>query len=471
MAEDNDLRSIQMGLPMEDYIMCDRVMIAAPKSGSGKTFITCALLRALKSGGRSVKAFKCGPDYIDPMFHRDVLGVPSKNLDTFFTGEEGTRALFEEGARGADIAVMEGVMGLFDGLGGINEEGSSYHLAAVTDTPIVLVVDAKGMGRSVIALIAGFLKYDERKLIKGVILNRTSGSLFEILRPVMEEELGIRALGFLAERKEAAIESRHLGLMMPGEIADLKKKLGAAAAEFEKNVDLKGLLEIAHSAPDMECVEKLNEDKTYGHMAEGPVIAVARDEAFCFLYGENLELLKKAGARLRFFSPLHDKKMPEESRGLLLCGGYPELFLEELSGNKEMLEEIKRAYASGMPTLAECGGFMYLHRAIRDGRGKSYPMVGALDAECFFTGRLVRFGYIELREKSPRFLPEGKIIRGHEFHYFDSEFNGDACIASKPSLKGREYECVIADGNSFVGFAHLYYPSNPDFAEKFVNML
>ena len=257
-----------MGLPMEDYIMCDRVMIAAPKSGSGKTFITCALLRALKSGGRRVKAFKCGPDYIDPMFHRDVLGVPSKNLDTFFTGGEGTRALFEEGARGADIAVMEGVMGLFDGLGGINEEGSSYHLAAVTDTPIVLVVDAKGMGRSVIALIAGFLKYDERKLIKGVILNRTSGSLFEILRPVMEEELGIRALGFLAERKEAAIESRHLGLMMPGEIADLKKKLGTAAAEFEKNVDLKGLLEIAHSAPDMECVEKLNEDKTYNVFTE-----------------------------------------------------------------------------------------------------------------------------------------------------------------------------------------------------------
>ena len=470
-------------------------MIAAPKSGSGKTLITCALIRALKDMGESVRAFKCGPDYIDPMFHRDVLGISSKNLDTFFTGEEGTRRLFEKSAKAGDFAVFEGVMGLFDGLGGTGEEGSSYHLAKVTDTPVILVVDAKGMGRSVIALIAGFLKYDHKQLIKGVILNRTSRAFFEVLKPLIERELGIRALGSFSDNKGLCIESRHLGLVMPGEIDDLNEKLVLAADELEKNVDVEGLLEIARAAVDTDNEKKLNENianessceipaqdtdkesrcqpsrETSGRVSNRPVIAVARDEAFCFLYEDNLALLEGFGARLEFFSPLRDKHLPVGSRGLLLCGGYPELFLEELSGNRQMLEEIRRAYASGMPTIAECGGFMYLHEEIKDRFNKAYPMVGAVNSACFYTGGLVRFGYIELREKRSLFLAPGESIKGHEFHHFDSDMNGTDCVASKSAGKGREYECVIAGEGRFVGFPHLYYPSNPEFAERIVKML
>ena len=197
-----------------------RIMIAAPKSGSGKTTITCGLLQIFKENGEDISSCKCGPDYIDPMFHRQVLGVPSRNLDTFFTGEEGTRKLFLKDRREDELVVMEGVMGLYDGLGGIREEGSSYHLAKVTQTPILLVVDAKGMGRSVIPLISGFLAYDKAHLIRGVIFNRMSAAYYEILKPLAEDELGIAVLGYFPENKDLQIASRHLGLCMPGELED-----------------------------------------------------------------------------------------------------------------------------------------------------------------------------------------------------------------------------------------------------------
>ena len=215
-----------------------RVMIAAAKSGSGKTTITCALLQLLKNMGQKVVSYKCGPDYIDPMFHQKAIDIPSKNLDTFFTGEEETRKLFLMDRGEEDFAVLEGVMGLFDGLGGIREEGSSYHLAKVTKTPILLVVDAKGMGRSVIPLIAGFLNYDKEHLIKGVILNRMSKSYYEILKPLIEEELSITVVGYFPEQKQFRIESRHLGLMLPEELMDVKKQLQEASGELQKTVSV-----------------------------------------------------------------------------------------------------------------------------------------------------------------------------------------------------------------------------------------
>ena len=202
----------------------DRFMIAAPKSGSGKTMITCALLQILKDMGKTVASYKCGPDYIDPMFHRKVLGVPSKNLDTFFTDEETTRELFLSGRSEGTLAVLEGVMGLYDGLGGIYEQGSSYHLAKVTRTPIILVVDAKGMGKSVLALISGFLRYDTEYLIKGVLLNRMSKGYYDIIKPLIEEELCIKVIGYFPEQKDMHLESRHLGLVMPEEVPELKEK-------------------------------------------------------------------------------------------------------------------------------------------------------------------------------------------------------------------------------------------------------
>ena len=447
----------------------DRVMIAAPKSGSGKTTITCAILQTLKDMGKQVVSYKCGPDYIDPMFHQRVIGIPSKNLDTFFTGENDTRKLLLKNRTGEEIAVIEGVMGLYDGLGGVREEGSSYHLAKVTKTPIILVVDAKGMGRSVIPLIAGFLAYDTEHLIRGVILNRMSKSYYEIIKPLIEAELQIRVLGYLAERQQLQIQSRHLGLHLPGEIKEIQRQLEVAAEELQKSVSIETIIQIAASAETIE-IEKITETTekiTSTELITKPLIAVARDEAFCFYYEDNLLLLKEYGADIAYFSPLHDKELPEGSSGLLLGGGYPELYAKELEENTAMRKEIKAAVESGMPVVAECGGFLYLHTAIRDRDGHPYQMAGVLPAACQDTKKLVRFGYIELEEKESNFLEVGTRIKGHEFHYFDSEKNGEDCIAIKP-VTGRTYPCVIEKENVWMGFPHLYYPSNPSFADHFV---
>lgn len=467
----------------------DRIMIAAPKSGSGKTTITCGLLQALKEAGVSAVSYKCGPDYIDPMFHRKVLDVPSKNLDTFFTGEEATKRLFLKNRTEEDFAVLEGVMGLFDGLGGVREEGSSYHLAKVTRTPIILAVDAKGMGRSVIPLIAGFLAYDKEHLIKGVILNRTSVSYYKTIKPLIEEALPVSVVGCFPDWKEFQIESRHLGLMMPDELENVRERLRKLSEELKKTISLEEIVRIAKSAedialepqtkavcgdPEPEKKQTPKSEKTAAHAPQNPevkksapVIAVARDEAFCFYYEDNLRLLEEYGAKLQYFSPLRDRKLPDGCSGLLLGGGYPELYAKELENNRAMRSEIRRAVTGGMPTVAECGGFLYLHSLLWDREGKSYAMAGALPTSCHDAGKLVRFGYLELEEKKESFLPKGERIRGHEFHYYDSEDNGGDCLAVKP-VTGKTYPCMIVTKNCFMGFPHLYYPSNPSFAERFV---
>ncbi|MBO5283286.1 MAG: cobyrinate a,c-diamide synthase [Lachnospiraceae bacterium] len=451
-----------------------RVMIAAPKSGSGKTTITCALLQALKNSGQRAVSYKCGPDYIDPMFHREVLQIPTGNLDTFFTGEEETKALFLRDRREEEIAVLEGVMGLFDGLGGIRREGSSYHLAGVTKTPILLVVDAKGMGYSVIPMIAGFLAYDREKLIRGVLLNRMSKAYYETIKPLIEEQLGITVVGYFPENPRLHMESRHLGLVLPRERAHTGEQLQAAAEALQETVSVEQILRIAQQAEELTCDPSFSAaEGTAAGAGRGsdsrrkPLIAVARDEAFCFYYAENLRMLQEKGAQLAYFSPIHDRRLPEGCCGLLLGGGYPELYAEALSGNTEMLAAVRQAVGAGMPVVAECGGFLYLHSRLADRQGREYPMAGVLEAECADRGKLVRFGYIELEEKQSCFLPPGEHIRGHEFHYFDSQNNGQDCLALKP-VTGRSYPCVLVGENCFMGFPHLYYPSNPAFAERFV---
>ncbi len=450
-----------------------RILIGATGSGSGKTTITCALLEILKRQGKKVQAFKCGPDYIDPMFHRTVLGIPSKNLDTFFTGEKLTADLFMESVENADISVMEGVMGLYDGLGGIRKEGSAYDLATVTDTPVILIVDAHGMGRSILPLIAGFLSYDTNHLIRGIILNRTSGAFFETIRPEIERSFPIAVLGYFPNQKDILLESRHLGLKRPEEVEKMAEMLAKTADMLEKTVDIDRLFAIAEGASE------LSDDNTLENGSSGdqkvalretekkPMIAVSRDEAFCFYYEDNLKALQGAGAEIVFFSPLHDNGVPKEADGLLLLGGYPELYAKELSENKPMLADIRKKAKSAMPIVAECGGFMYLHRTMEDMEHRIYEMAGVVPGECFYTGKLVRFGYIELEEKKANFLPENVNIKGHEFHYFDSTANGDECVALKP-VSGKKYDCIFDEKSCFVGFPHLYYPSAPQFAENFI---
>ncbi len=488
-----------------------RVMIAAARSGSGKTTVTCALLKALMNNGQTPKAYKCGPDFIDPMFHTKVIGIPSKNLDTFFTGEEMTKMLLCQNITDKDFAVIEGVMGLYDGLGGIKEEGSSYHLAMVTKTPIILVMDAKGVGRSIIPLIAGLLGYDREKLIKGVILNRMSKAYYDMIKPLIEQELNITVAGYLPDNKDLHIESRHLGLVMPDELADIKRRIQTAAEEFVKTVSLKEINKIAENAGNLKyntvktphglpisakqhsfiapagrkvspviasagreespVIAPAGREESHVMAAAGkkksPVIAVARDEAFCFYYEDNLLMLREFGAKIKYFSPIHDYSLPKDCDALLIGGGYPELYLRELSGNIKMLRAVKEAFEDGMPIVAECGGFMYLHNEIKDTDGESYKMAGVIPAACEYKGRLARFGYVEVKEKHSCFLPVGERIKGHEFHYFDSTYNGAGCIAIKP-VSGKEYRCVAEGETYWLGFPHLYYPSNPGFAKEFV---
>ena len=444
-------------------------MIAALKSGSGKTTITCALLKTLKNKGEQVVSYKCGPDYIDPMFHEQVIEIASKNLDTFFTGEAKTKELFLKNRTESEFVVMEGVMGLFDGLGGIREEGSSYHLAKVTETPILLVVDAQGMGYSIIPMLAGFLAYDKEKLIRGIILNKMSKGYYESIKPLIEKELNIKVLGYFPNQKELQIKSRHLGLVMPNELVKLQKQLQITSEELEKTVDIEEIRHIARQTKEISvpCMEETKRDYLAEKEVVRPVIAVAKDEAFCFYYADNLSMLQEKGAELVYFSPLEDEKLPAVCDALLIGGGYPELHGEKLSKNVSMRNAIKQAFEEGMPLVAECGGFMYLQEAIIDKNGINHAMAGVVPATCSYKGKLVRFGYIEVREQQSCFLPEGESIKGHEFHYFDSTMNGEACIATKPTTQ-KEYPCIIEGESYWLGFPHLYYPSNPHWVERFI---
>lgn len=460
-----------------------RVMLAAPSSGSGKTMITCGILQALKSRNMEPASFKCGPDYIDPMFHSKVIGTKSRNLDTFFTEDAVTRHLFARTASQAGISVLEGVMGIYDGLGGISAEASSYDLASVTDTPVILVVNARGMSLSVIPMIKGYLDYQKqlgKQVIRGVILNQTTKMTYLLLKDQIEAQTGTRLFGYVPKLADCTVESRHLGLVTPDEITDLKQRLERLAGELEQCLDLDGILALAQDAKDYEdaeleipdaAAEVINTMKAGGHCGSAIRIAVAMDEAFCFYYQDNLDLLEQMGAEIVPFSPLHDTCLPQKTDGLVLGGGYPELYAARLSENTAMKDQIRRAIENGMPYLAECGGFMYLHDSMEDMEGTVYPMCGSIKGRSYRTPKLSRFGYITLSANGQRdagqLLAGGETIQGHEFHYFDSTDPGQDYTAKKPNGR-RQWECIHGDGRSAAGYPHLHYWSNPAFAARFL---
>lgn len=467
-------------LPADSVGVFPRIMLAAPKSGSGKTLLTCGLLEVLRRRGLNPIACKCGPDYIDPMFHRYVLGIPGRNLDSFFLPAEGVRKVLVDAVREeqAGIAVLEGVMGYYDGLGGTETSASSWEIAEITDTPAILVLDCKGASLSVAAMASGFLHFRKKSHIAGVILNRVSSMYYERLAAAVEEASGLPVLGYLPESEEYRMESRHLGLFLPGEIDRLRERIGRLADQMEKSIAVDRVLEVAGMLPlrieNKEKEKAENESMEAESIAKFPAcqeqkvtsrvrIGVARDEAFCFYYQENFHLLEQMGAELVYFSPLRDKKIPDRVDGLLFGGGYPENYARELAKNAAMRESIRRSIAAGMPFLAECGGFLYLHRTLEGSDGKHWEMAGVYPFDAYRTNRLRRFGYVRLLTAS------GQEIHGHEFHYWESEDPGTDWEAVKPT-GNRSWRCIHEKGGQIGGFPHLYYASCPDFLRKWLDV-
>lgn len=436
-------------------------MIAAAGSNSGKTTITTALLKAFSDKGKKVAAYKTGPDYIDPMFHSKVIKIPSSNLDKFILGDNNCKYILGKNSSDMDISVIEGVMGYYDGIGE-STSCSSYELAKLLNCPVVLIVNCKGMALSVCALIEGFKHFRENSNIKGVILNNIHKGMYDYYKHMIEAYADVRVYGYMPFMEECRLKSRHLGLVTAEEIGNLEdivKKLGDTASG---TIDLEGLYDLSCSAGSIEY------DEPEMKKTASVKIAVAKDKAFCFYYRDSLELLEKLGAELVEFSPLNDKQLPDGVSGLYIGGGYPELYLKELSENKQMLSSLKEKIASGLPTFAECGGYMYLLESFKDESGKHYNLVGASEGHSFMTKSLHNFGYIKLTaEKDNLLCKKYQSINAHEFHYSDSTNKGDSCMAIKPESK-KQWHAIIADETKFMGYPHLHLLGNIEFAENFV---
>ena len=438
-----------------------RVVLAGTGSGCGKTTVTIAVLQALTDRGLKAGAFKCGPDYIDPMFHSAIIGTESANLDPFFFSENTLRYVLAKHGSDRDVSVIEGVMGYYDGIGLTSAEASTWETARAVSAPAVLVVSARGAALSVLAEIEGFLNFQPDSGIRGVILNRCAPRAYPTLAGAIRERFHnarVRPLGYLPDLPGAGLESRHLGLVTAAEVADLKDKLNILSKTAEETIDLDELLTLAGEAAALEYTPVIlprYEDRVR--------VAVARDRAFCFYYEDSLEALTELGAELVPFSPLEDDTLPENIHGLYLGGGYPEVYSEALSRNTGMRAAIKQALETGLPCIAECGGFMYLTESIG-----GWPMAGYLPGKSFDAGRLTRFGYVTLTAKEDNLLCRaGENIRGHEFHRWDAEKPGGGFIAEKQKPTGRRWDCVHATERLYAGFPHFHFYANPRFACRF----
>jgi len=417
------------------------LMISALSSGGGKTTLTCGLLSALKARGLNLQAFKCGPDYIDPMFHTQVLGVPSRNLDLFLQGEAGVRRTFAKAA-GADLVLVEGAMGFYDGLKG-TDRASAWAVAEALGLPVLLAVRPRGTSLTLAAQVRGLMDFRSPSHIAGLIFTDCKPGLHAYLKPILERETGLPVLGYLPPMEEAVLPSRHLGLYTAEEIDGLNARFAAIGTQLERSVDLDTLLSMAAEVETLKVREEYPIPRC--------TVAVARDEAFCFCYADNLDALERAGAELRFFSPIWDRELPQAD-GLYLTGGYPELYARQLSENQTMRESVRRSVASGLPTVAECGGFLYLQQTLEDDSGTAWPMAGVLPGAGFRTDRLQRFGYKELLPETDSLLfRAGERVPAHEFHYWD-------CT---------EYGPVLTE-NMYAAFPHLHFGGELPLAERFV---
>ncbi len=423
-------------------ISIPRIVIAGTHSGCGKTTVASGIMAALTARGHVVQPFKVGPDFIDPTHHTRICGRVSRNLDPFMMGEEGCRETFVRATAGADIAVIEGVMGMFDGIDG-GDVASTAHVARILQAPVILVADVKGMSRSVHALTQGFASYDPSVKIAGIIYNRTGSPRH---RDMIASSAALPSFGWIPRHDGIGLKSRHLGLVMAHEDSSLK----AAGDVIEEHADVDRIVSSARSAPDM-LPAPVQPDETNPFVT----IGIAWDDAFCFYYQDNLDRLRAAGADLLFFSPLTDPLPPVS--GLYFGGGYPELHLEQLS-HSPLTASLKSAVDRGLPVYAECGGLMYLTREVESER--TFRMTGILPADTMMTKKIQGLGYVKAEVVSGgSILPVSRILLGHEFHYSSVSPDSDAQFALRLSRgKGiTDDRDGIFSCNAIGTYTHAYF--------------
>lgn len=439
----------------------NRFLLSATSSNVGKTSITMGLIEAFKRRGKSIASFKSGPDYIDPMFHKKALGVDSANLDLFLMGEEYVKEVLMDRSENKDLSIIEGAMGFYDGIS-TSTEASSYDLARRTKTPVVLVASAKGMGASLGALVKGFLEYCPDNQIKGIILNQTNPMMKSYYEQIIGQISNIKLLGCIPTLEGVEIKSRHLGLITADEVDNISVVISKMADAIEKYVDIDLLWNISTADPISYLPDKRH---SLGHVR----VAIAKDEAFCFYYEDSLQVLEELGVEWVPFSPLHDKELPENIQGIYLGGGYPELYMDELEMNRDMLLQVKKSYEAGKVLLCECGGFMTLFDFFKG--EKDYTLMGLLEGQVQMTNKLNHFGYVELDAQSESLLAsKGQKLKGHEFHYSISSNDGQSFVAKKPSSH-RSWACVHGNKRLYAGYPHIHLGSQKKARIKFIQTL
>ncbi|WP_218091605.1 cobyrinate a,c-diamide synthase [Paenibacillus solanacearum] len=447
------------------------IVIAGTGSGAGKTTVTLGIMAALQRKGLRVQGFKCGPDYIDPTYHRAVTGRASRNVDGWMLPHEAVREIYCRASADADIAVIEGVMGLYDGKDPLSNAGSTAEISLLLQSPVLLVLNCQSMARSAAAVVKGFQLLDPHVRIAAVFANKVgSAGHYRIVKEAIEHECGIPVIGYLAREEELTVPERHLGLVPSIERGELDSLFERLASRIEQTTDLDRLLELADETERVVCETPVLFAPPAPSALREVTLAVARDAAFHFYYPENIELLEHYGARIRYFSPLAGETLPEAVDGLYIGGGFPEEFAATLSGQEHVKQSIRGAIEKGLPTLAECGGFMYLTEAIEDTQGTRYPMAGIIPGIVTMQRKLAALGYREVSGMEGNFLlGPGELARGHEFHYstFQQGAELPAAYTSK-GLRGTKPEgCLLH--RIVAGYTHLHFASRPALARRWLD--
>ena len=447
-----------------------KILIAGTNSGVGKTTISLGIMQALTKRNMKVQPYKVGPDYIDPSYHTFITGRHSRNLDSYMLDDEKIKYVFNDASKDADISVVEGVMGLYDGIGIDLDNCTSSYTSKLLKAPVILVINRKAMAASSAAMVLGYKELDKNVDIKGVIVNNVkTKSHYEIIKKAIETYCNIEVLGYFPPNNEFSLESRHLGLVPSVEIESLKTKFSNLADEIEKYIDIDRIIEISETE---EVESKFDiRDFIEKNKLENKTIAIAYDKGFNFYYRENIELLEDLGLNIKYFSPLNDKEVPQADY-IYIGGGFPEIFAKEIELNKSMRESIKKAHEKNIPIYAECGGLMYLGEKLVDQNENEYDMVGILKGTSKMTKSLRRFGYCYGIAKEDTILSNvGEVIKGHEFHHSVFESEEECAYIMKKERDKKivdEWEGGYSKGNTLATYLHTHFYNNLNCIEKFL---